>query len=204
MESFQENQESVGIGEISKKSAGGARARRRRFAIPAAFASSLGLLVTYMPLACVVGRAHDASSKGKTRPLSSKDTSASSHPALEIIALACSLALRLKALCFSCSQKDEHRQYINGRAALLARQKKSHTTRAGEQSSPQVTVQSPHASRSDGSRTAAHSQHSQCPQPQQPPRRRRPEAKDRRQHARRPRPHRDRHHKTRRTAHRGA
>ena len=39
LESFQENQESVGIGEIFKKSAGGARARRRRFAIPAAFAS---------------------------------------------------------------------------------------------------------------------------------------------------------------------
>ena len=50
------------------------------------------LLVTYMPLACVVGRAHDASSKGKTRPLSSKDTTASSHPALEIIAFACSLS----------------------------------------------------------------------------------------------------------------
>ena len=36
----------------------------------------------------VVGRAHDASSKGKTRPLSSKDTTAPSHPALEIIAFA--------------------------------------------------------------------------------------------------------------------
>ena len=34
LESFQENQESVGIGENFKKSAGGARAMRRRLAVP--------------------------------------------------------------------------------------------------------------------------------------------------------------------------
>ena len=45
-------------------------------------------IASVLHAASVVGRAHDASSKGKTRPLSSKDTIASSVPALEIIAFA--------------------------------------------------------------------------------------------------------------------
>ena len=159
-----------------------------------------------MPLACVVGRAHDASSKGKTRPLSSKDTTGSSQPALEIIALCMQPGTAAESALFHrCSQKDSIRTpSIHKRTGCCRHARKSHIQRAGEQSSPQVTVQSTHASRRNGQSTGAIGQHSQCPQSQQPPRRRRPEIENRRQRTRRPRPHRDRHHKPRRTAHRGA
>ena len=62
------------------------------------------LLVSYMPLACVVGRAHDASSKGKHTVLYLRKVilPLHPHPALEIMAL-CSFAAwhcRLKASLF--------------------------------------------------------------------------------------------------------
>ena len=93
------------------------------------------LLVSYMPLAWSVGRAHDASSKGKNGPLSSKDTTASSHPALEIIAFAAASHWRLKvALFHRYSQTDSIRDTNNTLTVVAsAENEPSARDRAGEQ-----------------------------------------------------------------------
>ena len=113
---------------------------------------------------------------------------ASLHPFhLEIIAFAdrpwhC----RLKACCFIAVQEDSIRTpSIHKRTGCIAgNQNNRLSTRQSRRASSYSATH--HASRSDGSRTAVHRQHSQCSQSQQSARRRRPEIKDRRQRARRP------------------
>ena len=84
----------------------------------------------------VVRRAHDATSKGKTRPLSSKDTTASSHPALEIIALCMQPGTAAESALFHrCSQKDSIRTpSIRKRTVALATEKITYTEQESSKS----------------------------------------------------------------------